>query len=83
MSDTAQPGLAHRLSRFFAEMWSFQKGGMGIDATDLEAACLRSGLAHVRPATADEAEAFGCEVGDETVGLTAEGRAIIQAVSKA
>jgi hypothetical protein len=74
MSDTER-----MLSRFFAEMWEFHQSGMGIDSGELEAALLRSGLAHVCPATAEEAEAFGCDVGDEMVGLTDRGRAIINA----
>ena len=71
MTDTER-----RLARFFAEMWEF-RGSLGIDDLQLEDALLRSGFAHVRPATAEEAEAFDCDVGDEIVGLTDEGRRIV------
>jgi hypothetical protein len=75
MSDTER-----MLSRFFAEMWEFHQNGMGIDAQELEAALLRTGLAHVCPATAEDAERFDCDEGDEMVGITEAGRAIINAV---
>ncbi len=68
------------LAQLFADLWDFHQNGMGIDAQELEAALLRTGLAHVCPATAEDAERFDCDEGDEMVGITEAGRAIINAV---